>query len=139
MKVTIYIHHTFSSPKASNGSYIYILESVINDKPVTLTKSGKLKESKYKAELLIILEALGRIRKDCTVEIVGVDNYFKNIIDKIDAYKEAGWTNAKGKELSNLEEWKKIYELAKKYQITTKLDEGHSYRKWMVEEVKRNG
>lgn len=139
MIVTIYIYQTIKGPGKKNGAYTYILETELNGQIKTLTDSGLLEAmSENKAELTVLLKALKRIRKECTVQVIGLNNHVRaGIIQWLDTWIEANWKNAKGKEISNLEEWQQIKEYKDKYKLVLFSEQDYSYKNWMITETEK--
>lgn len=136
MTVNIYIYQTIRGPGKKEGSYTYILETIINNKPATLTVTDTLEAmSENKAELTILLKALKRLRKECDLIIYGASNYLAaGLAEWLGEWEQSGWKNKKGKDIANMEEWKEVREYTKQYRITTS-NEKHSYSQWIEEET----
>lgn len=139
MIVSIYIYQTIKGPGTKNGAYTYILETEINGEIKTLTDSGTLEAmSENKAELTVLLKAMKRLRKECTVQVIGLNNYVRaGIIMWLDSWLEADWKNAKGKEISNKEEWQQIKQFRDRYKMVIFSEQDHSYRNWMKAEAEK--
>lgn len=137
--VNIYIYQTIRGPGKKKGAYTYILETEIDEKPITLTKTGKLEPmSENKAELTTLLKALERIKKDCVINVIGAGHHIKSgLAEWLDKWIEADWINAKGKEVANKAEWQQINEYRNKYKIVIFSDQDHSYKKWMQSESEK--
>lgn len=133
MTVNIYMYHTIHSPGTKAGSFTYILETEINGKVATLTKTDILEPmTENRAELTVLLKALKRLRKECDVLVYGAGTYIKTGCEEwIDKWISAGWKNAKGKDVANMEEWQQFQEFRERYNITICPDTKHSYSEWM--------
>lgn len=139
MEVTIYIYQTIKGPGTKSGAYSYILETQIDEKIHTLTDIGLLENmSENKAELVTLLKALKRIIKDCTVQIIGQNDYVRiGCETRVDKWKDAEWKNAKGKEIANLEEWQQLIVYRDKYNIKFLDQKEHTYKNWMKTECEK--
>ena len=133
------MHHTIRGPGKKAGAYTYILETEINGKVATLTDTGVLEPmSENKAELVILLKALKRLRKECDLDIIGVSIPFKTSFEEwLDKWKKANWKNAKGKDVANAEYWQQVVEFKDKYNISISDQEEHQYKKWMIAETEK--
>lgn len=137
--VNIYIFQSIKGPGTKPGAYTYILETDKDGNIVTLTDSGKLEPmTEKKAELVVLLKALKRLRKKCEVHVFGVSMAMKIGFEVwIDRWIEAEWKNAKGKEVANKEEWQQLLEFKNTYEITLSEFSGHSYMNWMQQEARK--
>lgn len=137
-QVNIYIYQTIKGPARKAGAYAYVLETEINGKTATLTKIDKLEAmTENKAELTVILESLKRLRKECLVTIIGAKGYIIQGNELLERWKEAGWKNAKGKEIANKDEWQQFLEYKEKYCIEVVGESTHEYLQWMERETER--
>lgn len=136
MTVNIYMYQTIKGPGKKEGSFTYILETIINGKSATLTLTDTLEAmSENKAELTILLKALKRLRKECDVVIYGASNYIISGINEwLEEWEQSSWKNKKGKDIANMEEWKEVRAFMKEYKITTSCDK-NSYSQWIEEET----
>lgn len=139
MSINIYIYQSIRGPGKKNGAYTYILETEFKGKPLTLTKIGTLEEmSENKAELVTLLKALKRLRKECDLNIFTSSNHIKTGIEEwLDKWANASWKNAKGKEIANIEEWQRIKAYKDKYTIKVIAEKNHSFRNWMIAETEK--
>lgn len=137
MVVNIYVYQTIKGPGKKEGEYCYILETIKNDKPITLTDFGHLeKMSENRAELTVLLKALKRLVKECEVTVYGCSDHIKTGVEKwLKDWVRADWKNAKGKEVANKEEWQQLEEIKKKYNIAVSDQKKHSYTNWMKSEI----
>lgn len=133
MTVNIYMYHTIHSPGTKAGSFTYILETEINGKVATLTKTDILEPmTENRAELTVLLKALKRLRKECDVLIIGAGAYIKQGVESwLEKWIEADWKNAKGKDVANKEEWQQFLEFSQKYNIKICEPCSHSYSYWI--------
>lgn len=139
MQVNIYVHQTIKGPGTKAGSFTYILETEIDGKVATLTKTDILEPmSENKAELNVLLQALKRLRKECDVLVVGASPYIKQGVECwLEKWVAAGWKNAKGKDVANMEEWQQFLEFSKKYHIKICGPSSHSYSYWIKNETEK--
>ena len=133
MVVNIYVYQTGKK----KGAYCYILELIKEDKPITLTDTGILEPmSENKAELTVLLKALGRIVKECEVVVYGSSDHIKTGVEKwLKDWVRADWKNAKGKEVANKDKWQQLLAFVEKYNITISEQKKHSYTSWMKREI----
>lgn len=138
-KINIYSYVTVKGPGKKDGSFTYLLEFETAKGNATLTKQGEVKEaSETRANLQILIEALGRIKERCEVTIYTDYTGLKIAVEEwLQEWKKNQWKNAKGKEIANKEEWQKIAYLLGEHQIIIKSNEAHSYREWIKTETEK--
>lgn len=77
-KVNIYLYTTIKGPRAREGSYTYILEYMTEKGPATLTEQGNLAATENRANLLVFIKALERIRRPCELEVYTDSEYIRS-------------------------------------------------------------
>ena len=134
-QVNLYIKNQHKGPGKKNRKGIYILELVTETEPITLTGYLTTEDcTKNKADTLILIKALERLKMPVSLSIYENNPYILTILEKIKKHQEM-WTNQKGEPISNMEEWIKVNELLKKHTFDTCKDT-HSYANWMDEQLK---
>ena len=137
--VNIYIYQTIKGPGTKAGSFTYILETEINGKTATLTKTDTLEPmTENKAELTVLLKALKRLRTKCSVQVIGSSDYVRQGAEKwLKDWVRQDFKTAKGKEVANKEEWQQLLTYQEAYDIVFAREKHHSYSNWMKEETER--
>lgn len=139
MIVNIYVYQSIRGPGTKKGAFTYILETEKDGKLVTLTQSGILEPmTEKRAEILVVIKALERLRKECEVHVIGVSIPVKTAFESwIDKWIKNDWKNARGQEVANMTEWQQICEFRNKYAITMTEFQDHSYKNWMIRETEK--
>lgn len=141
-EINIYTYQSIKSTKANKWAYVYILETIKNGEPKTLTGEKKLLKSTTRnaAELITLISALNRITKKCKITVYSDSYYIANALNRhlLDKWVENNWIDAKNKEVANKEEWQKLLILLKANDISViKNIEPHSYYNWMIKEAEK--
>lgn len=137
--VNIYIESSLKDLKRQSGVVCVILEDQEN-KEHTATQFGKILEAtKYKAELISLKNALGMLKKCNEVTVYTECQYMAAAFERdwLKNWQSNGWKTAKGRDVTDQEEWKKILEALKGRKIIFKVNGEHSYKAWMKSEVQR--
>lgn len=138
-KVNIYIASTIKGPREQKGKYCYVLELDREGKePVTLTKTAEISGTENGTAVQILLEVLKRLTMNCYLHIYTDSGYISSALDSwLKKWWNAGWKNAKGEEISHMEEWREIAEILVGNEISVHLREEHSYRTWQQSELQK--
>jgi len=137
--VNIYIESSLKDLKRQSGVVCLILENPEN-KSNTATQFGKIVDStKYRAELISLKIALGMVKNTQELTIYTDCQYMAAAFQRnwINTWIRNGWKTAKGRDVVDQEEWKRILELLKNRKITFKVNENHEYKLWMKSEVQK--
>ena len=139
MTVSIYIYTDIKGPRRKDGTAMYVLEAVHEDKTVTRTGMIHLENATAtEAELRALRTASERFTKSCSVQIFtkcgGIFAAYKN--GWLNRWRENGWKNAKGEPVAHTEDWQAIDRILGD-RVEVHLDEEHTYRSWMEAEVRR--
>ena len=134
MLVNIYTDSSVKGFKGS-GKLVYVLEAVRDNGETAKTESGcdTLEDiSKNRAELLVIVEALRRL-KDPKAEVnIHTDSqYFINSMPLLRKWSKNGWRRAKGRYVANHDLWTEYFQLTKTRKTLISPMSEHSYRKWL--------
>ena len=134
-QVNLYIKNQHKGPGKNTRKGIYILEFITATEPVTLTGYLTTEDcTKNKADILILIKALERLKMPVLLAIYANNPYILAILEKNKKHQEM-WTNQKGEPITNMEEWKEVDNLLKPHTFTT-IKGPHSYEKWMDEQLK---
>lgn len=140
-EVNIYTYTTIKGLKRKAGSCIFLLEIILRGGPKTLSGSIQLEEpaTENQAELIALGAALERMRRKCSLTIFTQSEHIKAAWENgwLENWKAAGWTNAKGKPVANMEEWQKVDELLSGHEVKSITGEKHSYTSWMIAQTER--
>lgn len=124
MEVDIFIATTFNSPARTSGKYSYLLRYFTQSKHEAICWDSRCIVSvsectQNHAELLALRDALGRMKKPCTLSIYTDCAYLESGIEQwSDGWIKNGWKNAKGKPVANATEWQEILYLLGKHENT---------------------
>ena len=136
--VNIYIDTSIHGPAKKDGEYIYILECIRGDKPVTRDGRGRIeKTTENQLALSAILEALGRLTCPCELRIHTTCQHILNAMKNSWArqWQKNDWMTAKGMTVKNAELWAEVLEELDRHRYTF-TNEYHEYRTWMKTELK---
>lgn len=138
-RVNIYTYTTIKGPGTKSGTYTYILEYITKKGPATLTMQGELEEvTEHQAHLKMLTEAAGRLKKPCEIVLYTDSAYIQRGIDSwMENWISAGWVNARGKPVANMDEWKRVAELLEHHTITFETGTKHSYSSWLQMETEK--
>lgn len=135
--VNIYTASGIRSPRAGNGKAGYILEMKTEKEPVTLTKTAEiLNATANQSELRILIMALARLTKKCSLTIYTESGYVAAGIEELSRWQENGWKTSRGTDVANKEEWLETAELLNGHAVSV-TTENHEYRAWLRSEVTR--
>ena len=138
--VNIYMYITIRGPQKQSGAYGYILETIVQGKPVTLTKFGELSGvSENEAWMDALIDALGRMKKqvrlsiyaDCRALAAGFEQGW------IEKWKSNRWKNAKGEDIKHVEKWQQIEYLLNLAGFEFHVGVHHEYSDWLKRETEK--
>lgn len=138
--VNIYTYTTIKGPQWQQGAYEYVLEMETKAGPVTLTAGGILeKETAYRAQMIVLTEALKRMRRDCAITIYLDMPYIAKAIEWEwpTKWKKTGWKKRNGQPVANREEWEKLLELLERHDCYFIVGQAHPYKEWMIRETEK--
>ena len=132
----------YTATTLQNGIIGYILELVTDTDPITLDSTELLYDMKpNRAELTAVIKALQRMKEKCELVIYTESPYVANAFNAgwPDKWKQNNYKTAKGGDVANADEWRKLDELLAGHKYEFRLQEEHSYRNWLkghIEKVK---
>lgn len=139
-QVNIYTRTSFTGLKPQNGVAAYILEMNTEKGPVTLQNLLILQNATPNhAELKVVIKALERMRQKCSLTIYTESSYVAAGYNSgwVVSWKENGWKTARGKEVSNREQWEQLDNLLCGHEFTFRSGADHPYRRWLAGEVEK--
>lgn len=138
-EVGIYIYTTVKSPQKRCGAYAYVLEVATAKGPATCTGTELLEgATPHQAELLALAAAIKRLYKKCALKIYMDSAYVAAGAEKwMDVWKKNGWNNARGQQVSNLEEWKELDCLLDVHEFQFVVGKEHPYYQWLRSESEK--
>lgn len=137
-RVHIYTYTDIRGPRKRAGYYIYLLEQETEKGLATLHKIEKTdeRETENRVELLAVIKALKRLRKNCELVIHTHSEYvsagFKQ--EWLRKWAENGWKNGKGEPVANRAEWEEMAELLNAHEFEFQTGR-HAYSIWMEREA----
>lgn len=139
-RVHIYTYTDIRGPRKRTGCYIYLLEQETEKGPATLHKIEKVEEpeTENRVQLLAVIGALRRLRKNCELVIHTHSEYVAAGIENGWIWKWAGngWKTEKGDPVANRPEWEEIAELLNAHEFEFHTGR-HAYSVWMESEIER--
>lgn len=138
-KVNIYIYTTVKSPRKKQGAYTYVLEVETNKENATRSDTKVLEHiTAHQAELTALVAAIKRIYKHCDLTIYMDSVHVAECTEKwMKKWRDAGWKNAKGQQVANIEKWRELACLLDEHSYRFIIGEQHSYYEWMKAEAER--
>lgn len=109
--------------------------------PVTLWKIGDWEPEKENALVLRALSAaLDRLRLPCVIDAYTGSSQIRSTIANgwLEEWQARDWKTAKGQEIRHKQLWQEIAPKMEPHLVFMRAD-GHSYRLWMQEKLKKNG
>lgn len=136
--VNVYIETTLKGPAVRKGAYIYVLEYMIAGKPKTRCGYCCHEATENQLTLEALVRAVERIQRPAQIRVFTRCAYVFNAIQNgwAQQWKEAGWKNAKGMPIKNMNLWERLLS-GKQPHIFTATEEAHSYREWMFYELEK--
>lgn len=135
--VRIFTGTDLRSPRAASGKIGYVLETQGRNGPVTRTGFADLENATpNQAELTVIEKALERMTEPCEITIFTESTYVAAGMEWVKQWKENGWVTARGKPVSNQEEWSRVLELMEPHEVTVE-NKQHEYSSWIQTELSR--
>ena len=135
MTVNLYTYTTAKAAKNKIVGFGYVLECVINEKPVTISKTGTFQEvGKNEAEIKVLNEALQRIKLGNSVNLFTQSSFVAAVLK--------GWLkewiktghNSKGEPIAEIYKETALLLVGR----NTSVFEGeHEYLKWLQSEAER--
>lgn len=130
-KVNIYIETSNKGPAKRKAAGMYVLE-FIRENGVPETRNGIIFMESVTEDTLVLellLEALKRITKSCSVVVFTTSRHLFNVLKNhwLSQWEKNGWKNARGKTTGNMILWQQIKEYTDRHVIELS-DEEHSYR-----------
>ena len=121
--VTIYTDGACSG-NPGPGSWGALLLYGSDEKEIT---GGEFETTNNRMELTAAIEALGALKRRCTIELHTDSTYVKDGITKwINGWKAKGWKTAAKKPVKNEDLWRLLDDAAAKHDIEWKWVKGHA-------------
>lgn len=103
-RVNIYTMTDIKGPRRRDGIYAYLLEVPTDKGPATCQVFKEIKDAtENRAELTAVVEALKRLNQSCDLDIYTDSEHIATAINNnwLVKWRDNGWMNAKGSEISN--------------------------------------
>lgn len=138
-RVNIYIETSRHGPSKGPGKYMYLIEYILkNGNPYTVYSVENF-ENTFENELVLraIIAAGKRLTKTCSIRVFTGCGY---VFNSMNAgwpihWRKNNWMKAGEKPVRNMELWKELLEVMEPHAVTYTKEE-HSYRNWMLEQMK---
>lgn len=137
-KVKIYIETDSMQQSVSHKQYGFVLDTVRkNGEPHVKYYFGELEGTYHQATLKALIDALTKITIPCEITMYSKDAYVTAGLSKRKSMEEAGFKDSKGKDIRNVDMWKKVCEEAEKHsEISVKLGK-HEYSTWLLDAMRK--
>lgn len=147
-EVNLYITVTAYGPRRQHGAFGWLLE-LVRDNGTTSpsTRNGfGVRENAYDRVLALeaLAEALDHFMEPCVINIIFAQKYMAEVFPApwengwVQKWKEDGWKNSKGKEISRADLWKKAELALRKHQAVFKPpNTPNPFAVWLTEEAER--
>ncbi|MBD5550455.1 MAG: hypothetical protein HDQ96_04660 [Lachnospiraceae bacterium] len=139
-RVHIYTYTDIRGPRKRTGYYIFLLEQETAKGQATLHKIEKVEtpETENRIQLLAVIKALRRLRKNCDLVIHTHSEYVAAGINQswLQKWVETGWITGKGEPVANRPEWEEMAELLNAHEFEFHAGR-HAYSEWMEREIRR--
>lgn len=138
-RVNIYIETSRRGPSKGAGKYMYVIEFLKGDTPVTREGTESL-ENTFENELALraMIAAVKRLTKPCVIRFYTTCNHVLSTTHNSwhIQWQKNGWKRSDGRPAKNAELWEELAAVLTPHAVTYTKDE-HSYRRWMREELER--
>ena len=139
-RVNIYIETSRRGPSKGSGKYMYVIEFLKGDTPVTREGIESF-ENTFENELALkaMIAAVKRLTKPCVIRFYTSCNHVLSTTHNSwhIQWQKNGWRRSDGREAKNAALWEELVAVLQPHAVTYTKDE-HSYRRWMREQLERN-
>lgn len=138
-EVNLYVYTTVKGPQKQKGAYTYILEVMTSKGPATCSGTDILDSiTEHQAYLLALAAGLKRLHKRCEL-VIHIDSVFiASCVEKwLDTWRKNDWKNAKGQQVTHVEEWKELALMLDVYKVRFVVGEKNTYSDWLKSESER--
>ncbi len=139
-EVNIYIETSVHGPARRTAAGEYYIEYIKKD-GTPETRNGFIREEGTTENTLalgLLAAALKKLLKPCSIRVNTRCEHILNVMDNhwLSQWEKAGWVNAKGKPVKNMEQWKSCQKLMRDHAVT--FENGfHSFRNRMMFEIEK--
>lgn len=137
-KINIYIHTNIRQVrKQTLGFIVWVLEFMTSrGEPATITNKKEVTATWKEAELIALIQALGRLNKPCELTVY-CENI--NIISALNngwllKWSERDYLNSKGELIENADKWQELNDKLFHHSIMGASDRDNPYTSWMYSE-----
>ena len=138
-RVNIYIETGRRGPSKGPGKYMYVIEFLKGDTPVTREGIESF-ENTFENELALkaMIAAAKRLTKPCDIRFYTTCNHVLSTTHNSwhIQWQKNGWRRSDGREAKNAALWEELVAVLQPHAVTYTKDE-HSYRRWMREQLER--
>ena len=139
MDVNLYLESTIKSPRESEGIIGFVIEVPTKGDPATKSQFYRVTANKNQAQLMILNIALSHLKKmPFALSIYADFRYLESAFSQgwIEEWEKNGWKNAKNEPVANAAMWQETLILLNGNKVTWHQGEEHSYKKWMISQMK---
>ena len=137
-QVNLYIETSTKGPAKRKAVGMYLLE-FIRENGEPFTRNGMIYMDSTTEDYLVLellLEALKRITKSCSLAVFTANGHVFNVIKyhRLPQWEKNEWKNAKGKTSNNMLLWQQIKEYMDMHTVNI-TDADHSYKKFYMKSM----
>lgn len=141
-RVNIYIETSRRGPSKGPGKYMYLMEYIKkNGEPFTIGDTEYF-ESTFENELALraMIAAVKRLTKPCVIRFYTTCNHVLSTVHNgwHIKWQKNGWKRSDGREAKNAALWEELVAVLQPHAATYTKDE-HPYRRWMREQLEKEG
>lgn len=137
-KINIYIHTSIRSIRQQAlGMIIWILEFMTSKgEPATITNKKEIAATWKEAELIALIQALGRVNRPCELTIYAENSGVMSALNNgwIDKWSKSDWKNSKGELVEDDDWWQTLHKALSIHKVAQVLNEPNEYTSWMCSE-----
>lgn len=136
--INIYIFSHMRGVKSTTPKCIFVLED--DDTKETRAYLRRFTDAMTNNQLALaaIIAALAKVTKRCEIHLHTDSAYVSGTFadNRLDAWRQQSWMNAKGTPVMNRSLWEKILELSAPHILCVEFNDSNSIYLWMKEQMK---
>ena len=134
--VSIYLEDNFKGVGTQTKAAVFLIEMMVKGTPVTLDDTVILTMTPNQAMLAVLIIALSRLNKPCSLDIYLDSVYMAAGFEKwLDTWKANEWRKSDRKPIENIVEWQVLTQMLSRHEYRFHFGEDHSYKKWLVDKL----
>lgn len=134
MATDVYVETSINAPQEKRRNWGYVLEAPGGR---TVYQLGETTGTMHGITLQVLIKALRRYQKPSRITIHAADEWvLQMLLRQLSAWKQNGFTNAKGEPIKYREDWEQLANLIKIHTITI-VPGRHTYSAWLQSEMEK--